>query len=67
MSHTAYTHNLPYEGGPMMQPEPRLEQYIRKLRRELFLSWMFISQSGLYEEGREFVQEYEDEPTPFEW
>ena len=34
--------------------------------RQLFYLWMFISQEGLWDEAREFIEENMDTPIPFE-
>ena len=47
-------------------PEP-VNAHIRKLERELFHTWAFIMEEGLYSEASEYVNEHKDEETPFEW
>ena len=47
-------------------PEP-VNAHIRKLERELFHTWAFIMEEGLYSEALEYVNEHKDEETPFEW
>lgn len=47
-------------------PEP-VNAHIRKLERELFHIWAFITGEGLYSEAMEYVNEHKDEETPFEW
>ncbi len=43
-----------------------LKDRMRKLKRETFYMWMFITQEGLWEEAREFLEENMDIPLPFE-
>ena len=40
---------------------------IRKLERELFYIWLFLSQEGLCEEAHDFVADHKNEPIPFEF
>ena len=47
-------------------PKP-VNAYIRKLEREMFHTWAFIMEEGLYSEAIEYVNEHKDEETPFEW
>ena len=37
-----------------------------RLRRELFLLWMFVGQEGLWNEATDFVHEYETETALIE-
>jgi len=46
-------------------PQP-VKDRMRKLKRETFYMWMFITQEGLWEEAREFLEENMDIPLPFE-
>ena len=48
------------------QTPKKAQQKIRKLQRELFYTWIFLSQEGLREEAEEFIKEHMDEPVPFE-
>ena len=50
-------------------PEEALPQNadrFRKLQRESFYLWMFISSQGLWEDAREFLEDNMDFPIPFE-
>ena len=40
---------------------------IQRLRRQLFLMWLFVSQEGILDESREFVLDHTDEAFPFEF
>ena len=44
-----------------------MEEYVKRLEREIFSLWNFIWQEGLGDEAREFVEERKDEEIPFEW
>ena len=44
-----------------------INAHIRKLERELFHTWAFIMEEGLYSEALEYVNEHKDEETPLEW
>lgn len=44
----------------------RAKETIRKLKRELCYTWMFLMEEGLFQEAEEFVKSRMDEPTPFE-
>ena len=44
-----------------------INAHIRKLERELFHTWAFIMEEGLYPEALEYVNEHKDEATPLEW
>ena len=48
------------------QTPEKAQQKIRKLQRELFYTWIFLSQEGIREEAEEFIKEHMDEPVPFE-
>ena len=37
----------------------------QKLRQQLLLTWLFISQEGLLGEAVDFLREYEGTPLPF--
>lgn len=37
------------------------------LSRELFYLWNFIIQQELWDEARDFLDEYMDDPAPFEF
>lgn len=37
-----------------------------RLRRQLFLMWLFVSQEGVLDEAREFVLEHINDPVPFD-
>lgn len=43
------------------------EQRTKILSRELFYLWNFIIQQELWDEAREFLDEYMDDPAPFEF
>lgn len=50
-------------------PEEKLQQaedQFRKLQRESYYLWMFISSQGLWEEAHEFLEDNMDEPMLFE-
>lgn len=50
-------------------PEEKLqktEEQFRKLQRESYYLWMFISAHGLWEEAREFLEDNMDEPMLLE-
>ena len=44
-----------------------INAHIRKLERELFHTWAFVMEEGLYPEALEYVNEHKDEETPLEW
>ena len=44
-----------------------VNDHIRKLERELFHTWAYIMEEGLYSEALEYVREHKDEEIPFEW
>lgn len=44
----------------------KAKETIRKLKRELFYTWMFLMDEGVYQEAEDFVKSRMDEPTPFE-
>ncbi|MEE1035987.1 MAG: hypothetical protein UHU21_08330 [Lachnospiraceae bacterium] len=44
----------------------KAKETIRKLKRELCYTWMFLMEEGLFQEAEEFVKSRMDEPTPFE-
>ncbi|MBQ9015380.1 MAG: hypothetical protein IJ109_04605 [Firmicutes bacterium] len=44
-----------------------VKDHVRSLERELFSLWRYVWQEGLGEDAREFVDQYRDEPIPFEW
>ena len=45
-------------------PEP-VNEHIRKLERELFHTWAFIMNEGLYSDAMEYLEEHKDEEIPF--
>ncbi len=50
-------------------PEEKLqkaEDQFRKLQRESYYLWMFISAQGLWEDARDFLEDNMDEPMLFE-
>lgn len=44
-----------------------IEERVRRLERELFYLWCFVSREGLEEDAREYVDERKDDAIPFEW
>ena len=44
----------------------KAKETIRKLKRELCYTWMFLMEVGLFQDAEEFVKSRMDEPTPFE-
>lgn len=44
----------------------RAKETIRKLKRELCHTWVFLAQEGLFQEADDYVRSRMDEPTPFE-
>ena len=44
----------------------KAEDQFRKLQRESYYLWMFISAQGLWEEAREFLEDNMDDPMLFE-
>ena len=44
----------------------KAKETIRKLKRELCYTWMFLMEEGLFQDAEEFVKSRMDEPTPFE-
>lgn len=46
------------------EPDRRRAQM---LSRELFYLWNFIIQQELWDEARDFLDEYMDDPAPFEF
>ena len=57
-----------YEEAAREDPQTteQLKEQLRKLERELFHVWGYISQEGLWNEAREYVEEHADEAVPFE-
>ena len=50
-------------------PEEKLqhtEDQFRKLQRESYYLWMFVSTQGLWEDAHEFLEDHMDEPMLFE-
>ena len=48
------------------QTPDEVKEKIRRMQREIFYTWMFLSREGIYEDAEEFVREHMDEPIPFE-
>ncbi|MGX8686554.1 MAG: hypothetical protein ACSW8K_01965 [bacterium] len=48
------------------QTPDEVKEKIRRMQREIFYTWMFLSQEGIYEDAEEYVREHMDEPIPFE-
>lgn len=67
MSDLAYPNEPRCRADNRCSTDQTLEIRLRMMSRELFYTWIFISQAGLWEEAREFIQEQEDVPTPLEW
>lgn len=44
----------------------QVRDYVRKLKREVFYLWIFLTEQGLWEDAREFMEENRNEPAPFE-
>lgn len=44
----------------------QMQDYVRKLKREVFYLWIFLTEQGLWEDAREFMEENRNEPVPFE-
>ena len=44
----------------------QVQDYVRKLKREVFYLWIFLTEQGLWEDAREFMEENRNEPAPFE-
>ena len=38
---------------------------LQELRKQLLLTWLFISQEGLLDEAIDFLREHEGTPLPF--
>lgn len=47
-------------------PDP-IKEYIRRLEREVFYLWLFLSRENMEAEAREYVEENRDESIPFEF
>ncbi len=69
MNESCYNSCCPWDfQAPARVSKPGVaEERMRILSRELFYLWNFILQQELWDEARDFLDEYMGDPAPFEF